>query len=205
MARKITIPKVSGRRKKTLPDVITESEIYTILKFMSLEKHKIILLISFYCGLRISELVGEYAIKPYSFQWTRWLNNPTEVGILKVSGKGNKQRLVMVQPTLMARIYRWITEEVAKTQKKEDNLFNIGDRRWRKVLELASKRALDKMINPHLLRHSCSIWLKQQGFDVNDRKEFLGHESISTTSIYDRVDTSALVKKYEKFSMNSPV
>ena len=61
----------------------------------------------------------------------------------------------------------------------------------------ASKEALGRHINPHLLRHSMAMNLRGEGFAIDEIKEFLGHESISTTQIYSRVTPQQLIDKFQ--------
>lgn len=199
--RKIELPKVTGRQKKRIPEIITEEEIQTLANKMRIERSQLMILISFYGGLRISELVQtkdneHYAIKPYSFNWNTWIKNPEQIGILNIIGKGNKQRKVYIPQKLMAKIYQYIKTQVSKKQSKEDPLFKIGERRWKKILSDESKRILGRHINPHLLRHSCNQWLRKKEWDVTERQKYLGHEHPSTTMRYDHTNQEDLKEKF---------
>ena len=155
-------------------------------------------LISFYGGLRISELVGtDYGIKPYSFNWNTWIKEPSQNGILSIIGKGNKERKVFMPQKIMSKVYQWIKKEVSRKQGKEENLFSIGERRWKQILSKESQRILKKHINPHLFRHSCNQWLRKKGWDVTERQRYLGHEHPATTMIYDHTDQEDLKQKFK--------
>jgi len=197
-AKAIELPKVTGRKRKRIPQSFTEAEIYAITRDLKHEKYKLMLLVTFYAGLRCSELVGCYAIKPYSFNWGEWHKNPTHEGNLRVIGKGNKERIVFIPQKLMVRIMNWIKHEVAQRQSKDDKLFNIGPERWRKVLGPAAKHATGKHMHPHLIRHSTNQWLKGLGWDVRDRQIYMGHENIITTAEYDDGDSMQLKGKFSK-------
>jgi site-specific recombinase XerD len=198
LAKSIEIPIITGRKKRKLPNVLNENQVLLVSNAMESERNKIMVLITFYCGLRMNELL---TIEPYSFQWNKWLEKPHDSGVLKVLGKGNKQRQVFVPAQLMARVYSWIKQEVApRGQGVQDCLFQIKKSRWNTLLNQSGNRALGRNINPHLLRHSCGTWLREQGWDLKEIAEFLGHESISTTQIYTHISQEQIKKKYEKIT-----
>jgi integrase/recombinase XerD len=198
LAKEIEIPTITGRKKRKLPNVLSENQVLLVSNAMENERNKIMVLMTFYCGLRMNELL---TILPYSFQWKKWLEKPTDSGTLKVVGKGNKQRQVFVPAQLMARVYAWIKNEVApKGQAQDEPLFQIKKSRWNTLLNFAGVRALGRNINPHLLRHSCGTWLREQGWDLKEIAEFLGHESINTTQIYTHISQEQIKKKYEKLT-----
>lgn len=194
----IEIPKVTGRKKKRILEVITRDEVHKIGDALSSERNKLMLFITFYCGLRVSELVG---IKPYDFNWTTWISEPTKQGRLKVLGKGNQQDIVFVPQWLMARVYQWVKNKVSKKQSKNDPLFKIGWRRWREILYNASFEAIGRKIHPHLLRHSIGTWLGDNNWDVKDIAVFLRHKSVVTTQIYKQVSKERITNKYNEFLM----
>lgn len=203
LAKEIEIPTITGRKKRKLPNVLSENQVLLVSNAMENERNKIMVLVTFYCGLRMNELL---TILPYSFQWKKWLEKPTESGILKVVGKGNKQRQVFVPSQLMARIYAWIKNEVApRGQSQDEPLFQIKKSRWNTLLNLSGVRALGRNVNPHLLRHSCGTWLREKGWDLKEIAEFLGHESISTTQIYTHISQEQIKKKYEKTTKENNV
>jgi len=198
LAKEVEIPTITGRKKRKLPNVLSENQVLIVSNAMENERNKIMVLMTFYCGLRMNELL---TILPYSFQWKKWLEKPTDSGTLKVVGKGNKQRQVFVPAQLMARVYAWIKNEVApKGQAQDEPLFQIKKSRWNTLLNFAGVRALGRNINPHLLRHSCGTWLREQGWDLKEIAEFLGHESINTTQIYTHISQEQIKKKYEKLT-----
>lgn len=189
--RKIELPKITGRKKKRIAEVITENEMIDFSNKVKNKRTQLMILISFYGGLRVSELVPtkdneSYAITPYSFNWATWLKEPSKNGILNIVGKGNKQRKVFIPQKVMSKIYQYIKNDVSKKQRKEDPLFNFGERRWKQVLSAESMRILGRHINPHLFRHSCNQWLRRDlKWDGKERQIYLGHEDEATTMKYD--------------------
>lgn len=189
----ISLPKIKGRKKRHLPDVLDEEQITDIAKAMITERDAIMLLISFYGGLRVSELVN---IKPYDFKWDAWVKNPGNNGSLKVTGKGDKQRIVFIPKDLMKRTYQWI-KSISKGRSKNEKLFMIGIRRWSYILDRASNKAIHRHINAHLTRHSCFTWLRNNGWDLDEIKLYAGHESIATTQIYAQLSQVKLKGKFD--------
>lgn len=195
----VQIPKVTGRKRKRLIEVMKEEEVLELANNMQTERSQLMVLISFYGGLRISELVGtDYGVKPYSFNWNSWIKDPNKKGILKIVGKGNKERKVFIPQKVMARLYQYIKNYVSKSQSREQNIFNIGERRWKQILSKESIKILGRHINPHLFRHSCNQWLRSRGWDVKERQRYLGHENPATTMIYDHTNQDDLSKKFDE-------
>lgn len=191
------IPKVTGRKKVRLPQVLSEEQVFQLSNAMQTERNKIMVLVTFYGGLRVSELTK---IKPYDFNWELWLRAPNELGKLKVIGKGDKQRPVFVPAKLMARVYTWIKNEVSGHQSKDMRLFKIGRRRWEQLLDKASLISIGRHIHPHLLRHSASTWLSENGFSLQEISEYLGHASVSTTQLYVHLSQEKLKDKFTELT-----
>lgn len=188
------IPKITGRKKVRIPQVLSEEQTFQLTNAMETERNKIMTLLTFYGGLRVGELIK---IKPYDFNWEKWLRAPEELGWLKVIGKGNKQRNVFVPTKLMARVYNWIKSEVSKKQGKDVRLFKISEQRWEQILGKASQRTLGRHIHPHLIRHSASTWLAENGFSLQEISEYLGHSSIATTQLYVHLSQEKLKDKFQ--------
>lgn len=190
----IEIPQITGRKKVRLPQVLTEEQVFQLSNGMTSERNKLMVLLTFFGGLRVSELCK---IKPYDFNWEAWLRAPDELGRLRVVGKGDKQRPVFVPAKLMARLYTWIKKEVSQRQSKDVYLFKIGPKMWEYLMVKISEKTLDRHVTPHLLRHSCGTWLRDNGWDLKEIAEYLGHESISTTQIYTHISQEKLKDKFQ--------
>lgn len=203
----LSLPKRTGKRKVRLPDWITKDDVHRLASEMN-EKYSIMCLLSFYGGLRVSELLGnkfnkmQTGVKPYDFNWTGWIKEPSADGKLKVFGKGEKTRIVFVPQFLMKKTYVWI-KGLNKKGSRDECVFKVKQGAWKKVLYRVSQRVLSKRIHPHTFRHSCATWLLDSGWNLQEVKEYLGHSSISSTSIYTHVSRKGLEEKFKEISKHS--
>ncbi len=143
------------------------------------------------CGLRVSELI---TLKISDLH--------LEEHYLKITGKGNKQRLVPIGERGIQLITSYITHirsHISVKKGQEDTLFlnrrGSGLSRvyiFLMLKELASKAGIKKVISPHTLRHSFATHLIEGGADLRAVQEMLGHESITTTEIYTHLDDAYL-------------
>lgn len=195
------LPKKTGRKKVRIQEIPTREEIEAISKATNRERDALMILITFYGGLRDCELIGDdygyIGITPYDFNWRYWLQHPSEIGKLKVRGKGDKERIVFTPQHVMSRLNQFI-RSISTTQRKEDKLFKVKVKRWQDILSNASRKSVGRHINPHLLRKACSIWLRDEcGMDLDDRREYLGHDSVVITDKhYNKVDRQQLEDKF---------
>ncbi|MEI8051456.1 MAG: site-specific tyrosine recombinase XerD [Actinomycetes bacterium] len=131
-------------------------------------------------------------------------------GLLRVRGKGDKERLVPVGRATQAALARWLSHE------GRDRLVNSSDGRaadgavfvntkgrriTRQGIHLmvstrARRAGLTTAVSPHILRHSCATHMLAHGADVRVVQELLGHASVATTQLYTKVTTEHLVRAY---------
>lgn len=184
------------RLGRKLPVTLDVSEIDTMITCIDLskpegERNKAILESLFSCGLRVSELVN-----------LKISDLHPQAGIIKVTGKGNKERLVPF-PSSLGRILdnyiKNIRVHVAPKLGEGDIIFlNRNGKRLTRVMvflivkDLASKAGIRKVISPHTFRHSFATSLVEGGADLRAVQEMLGHESITTTEIYTHLDRDYL-------------
>jgi len=177
------LPKQTGRKKQRLPKVIDRVKVHMIANKMSTPMHKLMVLSTFYLGLRSDELLK---LTLSCFDWDK--------GKVRIVGKGNKERIVPLVPELKQRLIDFFNGELEK-DPEYSVCFPMSDRYWRKILSRKSQKAIDQWVNPHLLRHSCGSYLKGMGLDLQEIAEFLGHSDIKTTQIYVHLDKSKLTSK----------
>jgi integrase/recombinase XerD len=148
-------------------------------------------------GLRVSELIG---LKPGDLD--------LEVGLLTCFGKGRKERLVPVGGVAVRWVVRYL-REVRPTLTKDGgdpSLFlNQRGRRlsrmglWSIVRRHAVTAGVERILTPHVLRHSFASHLLERGADLRSLQAMLGHADISTTQIYTHVTRERLRKIYDQF------
>lgn len=155
------------------------------------KRNKAILETLYGCGLRVSELVN-----------LKISNLFFEDGFIKVTGKGNKERLVPVGSIAQGEILFYLSDIRPHIQIKkghEDILFlnRRGAGLTRVMIFTIIKRlviltGIKKKISPHTFRHSFATHLVEGGADLRAVQEMLGHESITTTEIYTHLDRDFL-------------
>ncbi len=144
------------------------------------------------CGLRISEALG----------LTRAAAPLPEV--LRITGKGNKERLVPVLPVVRQAVDTYL-RLCPLAQKPNDPLFlgkrggPLNPRLIQKVIQQARMQlGLPSSATPHAMRHSFATHLLESGGDLRSIQELLGHASLSTTQAYTAVDQARLMEVYKK-------
>lgn len=189
--------------KRSLPDTLSFEEIESMIQQIDLSKpeggrNKAILETMYSCGLRVSEVVGLKISQLY-----------LDVGFIRVTGKGDKERLVPIGSSAIKYINIYKNEirvHLAVQKGKEDILFlnNRGGQLSRVMIfyiikALALKAGIKKTVSPHTFRHSFATHLVEGGADLRAVQEMLGHASITTTEIYTHLDREFLRKTLEQF------
>lgn len=195
----IESPKI-GRK---LPDTLSEVEIDKLLAAIDLshpqgERNRTLLETIYSCGLRVSEVIN-----------LQLSNLFFKEGLIKVLGKGNKERFTPIPYSTQKYIAFYIKDirsHIAPQKGYEDTLFlnRRGKGLTRQMVfiiikNLAVKIHLNKKIGPHTLRHSFATHLLKGGADLRAIQQMLGHESITTTEVYVHLDKSYLKEVVEKF------
>ncbi len=188
---------------KILPDFLNELEINSLLKVYddgntNLDfRNKTILELIYACGLRVSEL-SNLRLDDIKF----------DLNVLRVTGKGNKTRIVPFGKPAGKFLIKYI-EKVRPFLEREVGVPNVflsnngrpltRARIWGIVKDASIKAGIRKNIFPHTLRHSFASHLLANGADLRVIQEMLGHADISTTQIYTHVDRSHLSQIHNKF------
>jgi integrase/recombinase XerD len=181
---------------RKLPDTLSIHDIDKMIAAIDLSKpegtrNKAIIEVMYGCGLRVSEVTE-----------LRLSNIHPEIEFIKVTGKGNKERLVPIGGEALKALKIW-TEQVRVhigIKKGEEDLVFLNRRGSRLsrvyifmlVKQLAELTGLRKDISPHTFRHSFATHLVEGGADLRAVQEMLGHESITTTEIYTHLDREYL-------------
>ena len=188
---------------RKLPDVLSVEEIDAIEATFDLSKsegqrNKAIIETLYSCGLRVSELVN-LRITDLNF----------EQGFIKVTGKGDKERLVPIGQKAIKEInlYKPDRNSLSSIQKGSENILFLNRRGKKLTREMiftivknaAQKAGITKNISPHTLRHSFATHLIEGGADIRVVQEMLGHESILTTEIYTHLDRHFLKETILRF------
>jgi site-specific recombinase XerD len=166
-----------------LPVVLSPEEVMHFLSCIASPKHRAILTICYAAGLRISETVF---LKPTDIDSQRM--------VIRVDqGKGQKDRYVMLSPTLLEILRSWW-----RMSKPRHWLFpgdipghHISRTAVEKICQQVRQASgIHKPITPHLLRHAFSVHLLESGTDLRTIQLLLGHRSLATTAQYLRIATN---------------
>ena len=189
--------------RRSLPDVLSVAEIERIMGAIDRstaegERNRAILETMYSCGLRVSELIN-----------LRLSGYYPDLGFIRVTGKGDKERLIPIGSAAIKQIqiYRTgVRVHVPIKAGNEDFLFlNRRGTRLSRVMiflllkDLVKKAAITKNISPHTFRHSFATHLVEGGADLRAVQEMLGHESIVTTEIYTHLNRDYLRSTLQEF------
>lgn len=192
---------------RKLPDTLDYQEIVQMLEAIDLStpegtRNRAMLEVLYSSGLRVSELVELRTGNVYS-----------DIGFLRVIGKGNKERLVPCGKDALKYLNIYMQEvRVHLNIQKGSETHVFLNRRGRKltrvmvfmiIKDLAARIGLKKSVSPHTFRHSFATHLIEGGADLRAVQEMLGHESITTTEIYTHLDRDYLKQVIREFHPRS--
>lgn len=197
--RLLEAPKI-GRK---LPNILTVEEIDAMLNAVEMykpegQRNKAIIEMLYSCGLRVSELI-DIKLSNINFR----------MGIVKIEGKGNKERVIPMSKNAKEEIKRYLKvyrdyldiekgyEDILFLNKRGTSLsrvmvFNI-------IKHMAQRAGIKKNVSPHTFRHSFASHLVSGGADLRAVQDMLGHESILTTEIYTHLDNHYLKDTINKY------
>ncbi|MGC8609771.1 MAG: site-specific tyrosine recombinase/integron integrase [Thermoplasmata archaeon] len=180
------------KRSKKLPSYLNEMEMSAILeKSKSNFRDYVILMTLAYTGLRVSELVS------LNIEDIDFYDNIIHIK----SGKGDKDRIVIIDPKVIELIKEYLKNEkrfsgpLFISKKKMRITSTHIERIVKKYVKLAG---ITKKVTPHTFRHTFATILLKNGADIRFIQQLLGHSSISTTQIYTHVDENSLKEIYMK-------
>ncbi|MFI5252963.1 MAG: site-specific tyrosine recombinase XerD [Bacteroidota bacterium] len=197
----VEMPKLSS----SLPDVLNFEEIEAILKQPDVNKplgirDKAIMETMYASGLRVSEVI---TLKQHDID--------SQNGIVRVFGKGSKERLIPIGRSALQWIGNYqkevrnsLAEKSRGTSKDVVFLNSRGHPMsrmaiWNIIREYTSKAGIKKDIHPHTFRHSFATHLLEGGADLRSVQEMLGHAVIATTQIYTHIDREYLKEVHRTF------
>ena len=184
---KISSPKLGH----SLPKVLSEEDVEKLINAPDTKeplgiRDRAMLELLYACGLRISELISLDV-----------LNLNFRQGVVRVMGKGGKERLVPVGEQALDWVSDYLAysrDELARNNKNCSFLFlsnrGTGMTRqtfWYRIKHYAKKSGVDESLSPHTLRHAFATHLINHGADLRTVQLLLGHTSLSTTQIYTEV------------------
>jgi integrase/recombinase XerD len=186
--------------EKHLPNVLTPEEVERLLDMPDLSnpselRDRAMLETMYASGLRVSELLSLERGNVNFIQ-----------GYLKVRGKGNKERIIPVGDYALEFLNRYLDEVREKNPGRKTKYMFLNNRGmpisrqyfWRKIKEYASKAMIETNISPHTLRHSFATHLLENGANLKQVQEMLGHSKIETTQIYTHVSAKRVLSAYDR-------
>lgn len=192
------------RLPQHIPEVLSPNEVQRLLAAVDLStdhgvRNRAILETLYACGIRVSELCDLQLQYVYP-----------EVGFIKVTGKGNKERVVPIGADALKHIALYTTHvrnRMPVIQEGHGHILFLNRRGQRLsrvmvfhiVRDTAASAGLTKKVSPHTLRHSFATHLVEGGADLKAVQEMLGHESILTTEIYTHLDNAYLRETVLRF------
>jgi integrase/recombinase XerD len=198
----------SAKIARKLPKALSVNEITTLIESAKREGDPIslrdfaMLELLYSSGGRVSEIVG---VNSSDFSISKTADG--DVTVLKLRGKGSKERLVPLGKFAVAAIEDYFTRTrpalAAKNSKSEVALFlNARGKRlsrqsaWQIVLDAALATGLEGKVSPHVFRHSYATHLLDGGADIRVVQELLGHASVTTTQIYTLITIDKVRESY---------
>jgi integrase/recombinase XerD len=187
---------------RTLPEVLSVEDVLKLLAAPGLDERlafrdRAMLEVAYGAGLRVSEWIG-LALKDVLL----------EEGLVRVLGKGNKERLVPIGRTAIGALAVYVRELRPVLERGEGKgiLFLNGQGKpltrmgaWKMLRKYVTMAGIEKPVSPHTLRHSFATHLLEGGADLRAVQEMLGHADIATTQIYTHVDREYLRSVHRQF------
>lgn len=183
----VIVSKSKGKSRDE-PDVISKDQVLKMIRRIKDRHYRMMIRLTFYCGLRRFEL---FNLKPMMFSFEETMT------VLRLRGKGDKKGIIYIKKKVGDKIEKYIKNNKLKP---EDYMFKIkahkdgGIKRWYRVLSKHSKNTLGFHVNPHLLRHSIAMDMRDRNTPLDIIKEFLRHKDISTTQVYAKPSRKQLIK-----------
>ncbi|MDR1494677.1 MAG: tyrosine recombinase XerC [Rickettsiales bacterium] len=189
----------SPRSPKSLPKNINHNNIIKMIHCVEnfvkndweIRRDRALMVLMYSCGLRISEALSLS------------LNSFVDGNKIKILGKGQKERIILILPVVLEMLENYIG---ACPHDTGGDILFYGSRgkryqpaRFEKLIQnIRNVLGLPDNVTPHSLRHSFATELLANGADLRSIQELLGHSSLKTTQVYTHVDPSNILKVYNK-------
>ncbi len=194
----------SPKLPRLLPEVLTQKEVEDLLSAPDMEtplgfRDKAMLELLYAAGLRVSELI---TLTPLDFD--------AQTGLLKIFGKGSKERIVPIHYLAQDICLRYLqsirgafnpVQRFFFLNRSGKGLTRQGV--WKLIKRYAVQAGIQKPISPHSLRHSFATHLLEGGADLRTVQILLGHADISATEIYTHVQANRLLSVHETYHPRS--
>jgi integrase/recombinase XerD len=192
----------SPKSGRYLPSVLSVEEVARIMDCIDTRKRggtrdRAMIETLYATGMRVSEL-SNFTIEQIS----------AEDGLVRVTGKGSKERIVPIGDTALAWIHEYCAAErplVSRPHTDNTVFLNSRGKRlsrmaiWRIIGKHVRSAGIKKQVSPHTFRHSFATHLLEGGADLRAVQEMLGHSNIVTTEIYTHVDREYLKEVHKTF------
>ena len=191
---------ISPKAGKRLPSFIPEADLSALLLTLRFTEDwkglnaKMLLSLFYFTGMRLSELIN---LKERQIDKSK--------RVIKILGKGNKERIVPVSPELLTMVDEYIDAKKKEYESPEEFLLvtEKGKRMYPKYAYLLTRQYLSSIKtlekkSPHTLRHTFATHLTNHGANLNAVKELLGHASLASTQVYTHNTIEKLKEVYKK-------
>lgn len=191
----------SGRIKtmkqpKRLPKALTQIELETLRESCISMRERALIEVMYSTGCRLSEIAN---MQREGIDWAS--------GSLSVIGKGDKERIVYLNPKAQFHLERYL-EECAEDKNSSEYLFSTERRPYRKmhnktiqdaINKIASRTDISKNVTPHVFRHTMATLAMENGIELGDLQQLLGHQNANTTLRYAQVSEERKHNAHKKF------
>lgn len=201
--KNITIPILKRKNKEIIRPIINKEDILKMGENPERERDYLMLMISFFCGLRRAGLLSlKYPdlVRPLMAWQTRGDNKKGLSLTIIITEKGNKEREIFIPNPIALRLLKYLikVEKNLDIKQGKKNIWGIKKTRWGIILNQMGHRILGKGVKTHTLRRSFATHLLNNGFRIEEVSEMLGHKNIATTQLYARPDLTRLKQKHQE-------
>lgn len=175
-----------AKQSRKLPIPLSQEEVQKMFNACENLKHKVILSLLYSCGFRVSELIN-----------LKWSNIDRSRMIINIiGGKGNKDRQVMLDSSLIPLLEKYFYEYKTKSYVLGgQNSEQYSTTSVNQVMkQLSQKAGINKRVYTHLMRHNCFTHMVENGTDINLVQRLAGHSNVKTTLLYTHISHNLISK-----------